>query len=70
LYSGTKAVGKEALKTGSNIITDMLNKEPEQPVGSIFKNRSIEAKDNLEKKLKMTISVLSLKRKHKSKKAV
>jgi len=38
LYSGAKAVGKEALKTGSNIITNMLNKEPEQPVGDIFKN--------------------------------
>jgi hypothetical protein len=37
LYSGAKAVGKEALKTGSNIITDMLNKEPQQPVGHIFK---------------------------------
>ena len=52
LYSGAKAVGKEALKTGSNIITDMLNKEPEQPVRNIFKDRFIEAKDNLEKKLK------------------
>jgi hypothetical protein len=52
LYSGAKAVGKEALKTGSNIITDMLNKGPEQPVGSIFKNRFIEAIDNLEQKIK------------------
>lgn len=68
LYSGAKAVGKEALKTGSNIITDMLNKEPEQPVGSIFKNRFIEAKGNLEQKIKkMTGSGLSLKRKRKSK---
>jgi protease II len=50
LYSEAKAVGKEALKTGSNMITDMLNKEPEQPVGAIFKNRFIEAKDNLEQK--------------------
>ena len=39
LYSGTKAVEKEALKTSSNIITDILNKEPEQPMGNIFKNR-------------------------------
>ena len=71
LYSGAKAVGKEALKTGSNIITDMLNKEPGQPVGDIFKNRFIEAKDNLEQKIKkMTGSGLSLKRKRKSKKAV
>jgi hypothetical protein len=70
LYSGTKAVGKEALKTGSNIIADMLNKEPEQPVGNIFKNRFIEAIGNLEQKIKkMTGSGLSLKRKHKSKKA-
>ena len=36
LYSGAKAVGKKALKTISNIITDILNKEPEQPVGAIF----------------------------------
>jgi hypothetical protein len=48
LYSGAKAVGKEALKTGSNIITDILNKEPEQPVGNIFKNHIEEAKDNLQ----------------------
>jgi len=30
----------------------MLNKEPKQPVGDIFKNRFIEAKDNLEQKIK------------------
>jgi len=30
----------------------MLNKEPEQPVRNIYKNRFIEAKDNLEKKLR------------------
>jgi len=29
----------------------MLNKEPKQPVGDIFKNRFIEAKDNLEQKM-------------------
>jgi hypothetical protein len=52
LYSGARAVGKEALKTGSNIITDTLTKEPEQPVGNIFKNRFVEAKDNLEQKIK------------------
>ena len=52
LYSGAKANGKEALKTGSNIITDILNKEPEQPVGAIFKNRFSEAKGNLQEKIK------------------
>jgi len=51
LFSGIKAVGKEALKTGSNI-TDFLNKEPEQPVGNIFKNCFSEAKANLEEKLR------------------
>jgi len=71
LYSGAKAVGKEAFKTGSIIITDIFNKEPKQPVSDIFKNRFIEAKDNLEQKIKkMTGSGLSLKRKRKSKKAV
>ena len=48
LYSGAKAIGKEALKTGSNIITDVLNKEPEQPVGNIFKTRFSHTKSNLE----------------------
>jgi hypothetical protein len=49
LYSGAKTVGKEALITGFNIIIDMLNKEPEQPVGDIFKNQFIEAKVNWNK---------------------
>jgi hypothetical protein len=49
LYSGTKAVGKDALKLFSYIITDILNKEPEQPLGNIFKNRFSEAKGDLEK---------------------
>jgi len=45
----------------------MLNKEKEQPLGNIFKNRSSEAKDNLEQKIKrITLSGLSLKRKRKS----
>jgi len=50
LYSGAKALGKEALKTGSNIITDMLNKQPKKPVRDIFKNRFIEAKITWKKK--------------------
>lgn len=70
LYSGAKAVGKEALKTGSNIITDILNKEPEQPVGDIFKTRFSEARGNLEGKIKkMTGSGLGLKRKRNPKKS-
>ena len=52
LYSGAKAVGKEALKTGSHIITDILIKEPEQLVGDIFKTRFSEAKGILEEKIK------------------
>jgi hypothetical protein len=52
LYSWAKAVGKEALKAGSNIITDMLNKDPEQPVSNIFKNRFSEANITSNKKLK------------------
>jgi len=57
------------LKTESHIITDILNKEPEQPVGDIFKNRFVEAKNNLQEKIKtMTGSGLGLKRKRKLKK--
>ena len=69
LYSGPKAVGKKALKTGSNIITDVVNKEPEQPVRDIFKNPFIEAKDNLEQKIKKWRAGLGLKRKRKKKNA-
>jgi hypothetical protein len=46
--------GKGGRKRGfknRSYITDMLNKEPEQHVGDIFKNRFIEAKDNLEQKI-------------------
>jgi len=71
LYSGAKAVEKEALKTGSHIITDILNKEPEQPVGDIFKTRFSVANGNLDEKIKkMTGSGLGLKRKHKPKKSL
>jgi hypothetical protein len=63
LYSWAKAVGKEALKTGSSIITDMRNKDSEQSVSNIFKNRFSEAKDNEQKIKKMTGSGPSLKRK-------
>ena len=52
LYSGAKTVGKEALKTGSHIVTGILNKEPEQPVGDILKNRFGKGKNNLQEKLK------------------
>jgi len=70
LYSGVKVVGKEALKTGSHIITDILNKEPEQPVGDISKNHFCEAKNNLQEKIKkVTGSGLALKRKRKLEKA-
>ena len=48
----------------------MLNKEPEQPVRDIFKNRFIEAKDNLEQKMKKNDGAgLDLKRKRKKKNA-
>ena len=63
LYSGAKVVGKEALKTRSNIITDILNKEPEQPVGNIFKNRFVEAKTIFRKKLKKNRVWLAFKKK-------
>jgi hypothetical protein len=70
LYSGAKAVGKEALKTGSHILTDILDKKPGQPMGDIFKSRISDAKGNLEHKIKkMTGSGLGLKRKRKTKKA-
>jgi len=49
-YLGAKAVGKDAMKTGSNIKNDILNKEPEQHVG--FKNLFSEAKGNLQEKIK------------------
>jgi len=52
LYSGAKVVGIVELKTVSNIITDNLNKEPEQRLCAIFKNRFSEAKGKLQVKIK------------------
>jgi len=63
-----KGYRKRGLKTGSNIITDIFNKEPEQPVGNIFKTRISQARGNLEEMIsKMTGSGLALKRKRKTK---
>jgi hypothetical protein len=68
LYSGAKAVVREALSTGSNILTDILNKDSEQPVKSIVIKRFEEAKGNFEQKIKnMTGNGLTVKRKRKSK---
>jgi hypothetical protein len=70
LCSGAKAAGKEALKPRCNIITDILNKEPEQHVGDIFKIRFVEAKNNLQEKMKkMTGSGVGLKWKRRPKNA-
>jgi hypothetical protein len=67
LYSGAKAVCREALSAGFNILTEMLNKDLEQPVGTIFKKQFSEAKGNLQQKIKnMTGNGLTLKRKRKS----
>jgi hypothetical protein len=52
LYSGAKAVGREALSTGCNILTDMLNKDQEQLVGTIFKKGLARRKVTSNKKLK------------------
>jgi hypothetical protein len=62
LCSGAKAVGKEALRSDSNILTDLLKKEPDQHVGNILKSRAGEANTNLEHKIKnMTGAGLDLK---------
>jgi hypothetical protein len=47
-----KGCMKRCLKTGSNIITDVLNKEPEQRMDNIFKTRFSQAQGNLEGKIK------------------
>jgi hypothetical protein len=68
LNSGAKAVRREALKTGSNILTGLLETEPDQKV-DVLRTRFGEAKDNLEHKIRnMTESGLRLKRKRKQKK--
>jgi len=70
LFRG-KGCKKGGLKTGSNIETDIFNKEPEQTVCNIFKIRFSQAKGNLEEKIKkMKGSGLPLKRKRKTKNSV
>jgi len=61
--------GAKALKTVSNIITDIIYKQVEQPVGNIFKTRFIEAKDKIEENIKKMTGVgLGLKKKRQPKK--
>jgi len=51
-------------------MTDILNNEPEQPEGNIFKAIFSQTKGNLEGKIKnMTVSVLHLKSKRKTRKS-
>ena len=58
-----KGCRKRGFENRFNIIKDILHKQPEQPVGNIFKNRFIEAKFNLEENIKnFTGCGLGLKR--------
>jgi hypothetical protein len=69
LYSGARVFGKEALKPVSQILTDIIDKNPDHPMGGIFKSR-IEVKDNVEQKIKkMAGCGLGLKSKRQAKKA-
>ena len=69
VFRGKRCTNR-GLKTASDIITDILNKESEQPAGNIFNTRFIQAKDNLEEKIKkMTGYGLALKIKRKTKKS-
>lgn len=43
---------KRGVKTGSNIITDIINKEPGHHLGNIFKTHFSEAMSNLKGKIK------------------
>jgi len=51
LFQG-KGGSKRGVGTGSNIITDILNRESEMPVGAIFKNRCSETEGNFQEKIK------------------
>lgn len=42
---GAKAVGREALKTGAHILTDISTKQPSEKLESIIHNRISEAVD-------------------------
>jgi hypothetical protein len=57
-----KGCRKRGLRKSFNIITDIRNKEPEQPVGNIFKTGFSQAKGNLELKIKKWRSWLSFKK--------
>jgi len=51
--SAGNAVEKKALKTGSNIITDILNTKADQHADNIIKLVSVKLKVTLKKRLKI-----------------
>ncbi|MEB2589966.1 hypothetical protein SOP87_30530, partial [Bacillus cereus] len=56
LWNGAKAIGKEALKTGANIITDMATSQ--QTPRTIVRQRVREAGQNLQSKAQRKIDSL------------
>ena len=52
---GAKAVGKEAIRTGANIVGDIATSSDARPVKEIVRSRFREGKDNLITKAKRTI---------------
>ena len=55
LIRGAKAVGKEALRTGVNIVGDIATSSGKPPVKAIVRSRLLEGKDNLVTKAKRAL---------------
>lgn len=52
LVSGAKAVGRESLSTGANILSDIANKKSGEKVGKIVANRVTESTHRLVNKMR------------------
>lgn len=52
LFSGAKAVGRETLSAGANILSDIVQKKPDEKVKNIVKRRVNESTKRLVDKMK------------------
>lgn len=59
IYSAAKAVGKQAMTSGGQVLTDLASKSPDQSVSDVARKRLLEAKQELASKAGASLQRMS-----------